>query len=195
MQWRLLNPNPRSKWPQSALVALGSFSLLCIPLSSSAVQLANGTVHFDSVPIFKEASTTISHADASGATYYFHLTIPPNAGEPLKHVVIGQTEGIDSIEFNLKRTKAALNNRKGPVIPIEAVHYKDSGAVQVTFAEPVQPGNDIVIGLKPYYNPDDGIYLFGITAIPDGDLAQPQFIGHGRLHFYNHSFFGSFRGW
>lgn len=30
-----------------------------------------------------------------------------------------------------------------------------------------------------------GVYLFGVTAFPAGEKSHGQFIGFGRLHFYN----------
>jgi Protein of unknown function (DUF2808) len=56
----------------------------------------------------------------------------------------------------------------------------------VQFNPPVQPGRKVTIALSPQRNPAySGVYLFGVTAFPTGEKSHGQFLGFGRLHFYD----------
>ncbi len=60
-----------------------------IPKPSPAIQLQDGTVYFASPPRLVGAATTYNEVYVWGATYYFTLTLPENAGMPLKvHVLV-----------------------------------------------------------------------------------------------------------
>ena len=158
-----------------------------------AVQLANGKVFFDKVPRLEGSHATFNNTRVSGATYYFEISIPEEAGEPLKSIQFKQKEGLDRVDFNLRRTRASLSKRRGPEIPIESVEVSSDNSVTVTFIEAIAPGNTVIIGLRPYWNPGNGgVYLFGVTALPEGEVVHQQFLGYGRLHFYERdSFFGN----
>ncbi|MCM1982349.1 DUF2808 domain-containing protein [Lyngbya confervoides] len=159
------------------------------PLESQGVQLRDGTVYFDHVPRLGKVASTISQTHSPNAIYYFHIDLPAHAGESLKTLEIEQREGVDSISFNLRRTRAYLGRRRGPEISVQATATPNSDQVTVTFPDPISPGQTVILALKPYWNPStDGIYLFGVKAIPDGPQGHPQFLGYGRLHFYNRHF-------
>ena len=78
-------------------------------------------------------------------------------------------------------------DRKGTKLKLgEVTREKDTKTVLVTFDPPVPPGKTITIGLRPVKNPMfSGIYLFGVTAFPQGEKSHGQFLGFGRLHFYD----------
>ena len=165
----------------TAIAALNGFAML----PALSIQLASGKVFFDQVPRLDHAATTYSNTHTSGATYYFDIDMPVDAGEPLKHIQIQQKEGFDQVEFNLRRTRAHLAKRRGPEVEIESVTRDLEDRVTVTFSEAIAPSNRLVLALRPYWNPDTGgVYLFGVTALPEGNLVHPQFLGYGRLHFY-----------
>lgn len=149
------------------------------------IQLANGRVFFDKVPRLEDAATTSSSTRVSGAKYYFEVEIPPEAGEPLKQIQIQQKEGFDRVDFNLRRTRAFLNKRRGPEVEIDFVEVDEDNRITVVFTEAIAPGNKLILALRPDWNPDTGgVYLFGVTALPEGEIVHPQFLGYGRLHFY-----------
>ena len=63
---------------------------------------------------------------------------------------------------------------------------EDQQSVTLTFDPPVAPGNTVTIALEPERNPRrSGVYLFGVTAYPSGEKTYGQFLGYGRLHFYD----------
>jgi Protein of unknown function (DUF2808) len=156
--------------------------------SASAIQLADGTVYFEKPPSLVSASTTFNTAHTWGATYYFTLSLPENAGEPLQRVTITQQEGIDSVEFDLEEGRAYEGGRRnsGPRIALGGVTQTgDKRSLDITFSPPVPPGRSVTIELKPVQNPRyGGVYLFGVTAFPAGEKSHGQFLGFGRLHFY-----------
>lgn len=167
------------------------------PQPSQAVQLANGTVYFNSPPRLVGASTTFNSVQAWSATYYFTLNLLESAGEPLQRVTIAQDQGSDTIRFDPRRIQAfeGQRNRLGAKIPLgEVLVDRKTRSVSVTFSPPVAPGREVTIALDPDQNPlYGGVYLFGVTAFPAGEKSYGQFLGFGRLHFYENGF-SSFRG-
>jgi hypothetical protein len=159
--------------------------------AAQAVQLRDRKTYFTQPPTLVDSETTVDAVYGWGATYYFHLSLPDNAGEPLQRVVIDQHEGGDKVTFDLQDSLAFATDRSGNRTQLNtaiAVSNTNPHAVTVDFDPPVPPGNKISIGLRPHSNPRfSGIYLFGVTAFPAGEQAHGQFLGYGRLHFYDRS--------
>ncbi|AFZ31333.1 DUF2808 domain-containing protein [Gloeocapsa sp. BRSZ] len=157
------------------------------PRVAQAVQL-RGTVYFVQPPDLVAATTTFKGVSAWGATYYFTVNVPANAGEPLQRVTITQRDGSDNIRFKLDDTRAfeGTRDRRGTQLTLgEVTRDRETRTVNVTFDPPVAPGRTITIGLRPVRNPlFSGVYLFGVTAFPPGEKAHGQFLGFGRFHFY-----------
>lgn len=163
-------------------------------LPAQAVQLTDGTVYFAEPPRLVNAVTTQKNTYVWGAIYYFTLTLPENAGEPLQRVEIAQGTGGDDIEYSVNDIVAfeGSQQHKGPRLTLGPVRTnRDSKTVSITFNPPVPPGKTVTIGLTPIHNPKfGGVYLFGVTAFPRGEKVHGQFLGFGRLHFYQN--IGSF---
>lgn len=163
---------------------------------ASAVQLADGTVYFVEVPRLLDASTLFDAIRIWGGTYYFKLSIPEGAGEPLQRVVIQQEEGLDEVEFDLDATSAVETDNQKQRLSLGEVRLNPAGGVEINFDPPVPPGKNITIALRPYTNPDvGGVYLFGVTAFPQGEKAHGQFLGFGRLQFFDSSSRSFFPRW
>jgi hypothetical protein len=165
-----------------------SIGILATPRSSPAIQLADGTKYFASPPQLGPVSSTSSAVNAWVVTYYFTLTVPEQAGEPLGKVTIAQAEGSDTIRFSPKAVVALAgpDRRSAPKLGLGEVQVdRPTKTVTVNFNPPVAPGKTVTIALVPDRNPlYGGIYLFGVTAFPAGEKAHGQFLGFGRLHFY-----------
>ncbi len=162
---------------------------------SQAVQLSDGTVFFTAPPRLAGASTTNNSVDAWSVTYYFTLNQLENAGEPLQRVTIVQDEGGDTVKFSPREIEAfeGTRDRLGEKLPLgEITIDRKTRTVTVNFNPPVPPGKTVTIALSPDRNPlYGGVYLFGVTAFPPGEKTHGQFLGYGRLNFYEggHSFF------
>ncbi len=171
----------------ATLAAVASFWGVAI-VSTQAVQLADGTVAFEKPPNLLNATTTYNSTYVWGATYYFTLELPANAGEPLQRVTIQQRQGFDDIEFELKDTRAfeGTPRRKGEKLTLKEVMRDDqTKTISVSFDIPVQPGKTFTIGLRPDRNPAvGGAYIFGVTAFPAGEKSYGLYLGVGRLQFY-----------
>lgn len=152
---------------------------------AQAAQLADGSVYFLYPPSLLRARVTQGFSRVS-STYYFTLDIPRDAGEPLKRVTITEQTGLENIKFKLKETQAFLPSQSKQEIPMEQMTVEQhSRTVSVTFATPITPGQTVTVALRSVQNPaQDGIYLFGVTAFPQGEKTHGQFLGFGRLHFY-----------
>jgi hypothetical protein len=164
---------------------------------SQAKQLSDGTTIFEKSPRLVDASTTFNNTYVWGATYYFTIALPENAGEPLQKVSIAQRQGSEDIRFDLEKTVAyeGTADDKGIRLAIATVDAKSTlnpqneptNTITVTFLEPVAPGKTLTVGLKPKRNPQyEGIYLFGVTVFPRGDKPSGLYLGVGRLHFYRY---------
>lgn len=156
--------------------------------SSQAIQLADGTVAFEKPPRLVDAETTYNGTSTIGARYYFTLSVPENAGEPLGRVTISQRQGFENIDFELEDTRAfeGKPRRKGEKLAIANVTKDDkTKTISVTFDPPVAPGKTLTVELRPYRNPwTGGVYIFGVTAFPAGEKAYGLYLGVGRLQFY-----------
>lgn len=163
---------------------------LIIPVTQ-AVQLADGTVAFAKPPRLLDAITTFRTVGARTAEYYFTLSLPSTADEPLQKITVNLRQGADEIDYRLDKTVAAVGTARNQTEKIaidKAVFNPETETVTVTFAKPVSPGTTFTLGLKPEHNPDfDGTYLFGVTAFPAGDKSQGIYLGAARLQFENSS--------
>nr|WP_238718574.1 DUF2808 domain-containing protein [Petrachloros mirabilis] len=173
----------------SGLLGIAS---VVVGVSASAVQLADGTTHFVQIPRLESASTTFNGVWFRGAVYYFKISVPEGAGEPLQKVTVAQSEGVDRVAFNLAQTRVT-DIRRRQSLAVATAQVDAAGAVTVVFDPPLAPGQTVMLGLRPYRNPSvGGVYLFGVTAFPAGEQPQGRFLGFGRLHFYERSRWGLF---
>lgn len=165
-------------------------TLMVVP-PSLAGQRPDGTVFFDAPPRLETVRTTFNETQVRGATYYFTLTLPSQAGEPLGGIVIEQRSGVDDIPLLLDRTRAFLGtpSDKQDNIPLAYVtQSEDNRKIIVQLAKPVPAGTTFTIGLKPRKNPQyDGVYNFGITAVPAASRIQELYLGVRQLRFYDRS--------
>lgn len=156
---------------------------------AQAVRLGDGTVAFVQPPDLIKATTTFNSVNVWGATYYFTINVPEQAGEPLGKLTIVQREGGDNIRYDLDDSRAfeGTRGKRGAKLQLgEVTRDKKTRTVVVNFNPPIPPGKTITIGLRPVKNPmSSGVYLFGVTAFPAGEKSRGQFIGFGRLHFYS----------
>jgi hypothetical protein len=175
-----------------AIAAISGSILLHSALStpSQAVRLRDGRVYFVSPPALVSAATTEERVSDSSASYYFTISIPEGAGEPLGRVEIAQRDGsIRSrlVQFEAENSRAFVGSRRdrGDDLPLGETRYdRDSQTLSITFDPPVSPNTIVTLELQPERNPlRDGIYLFGVTAYPAGADGYGQFLGYGRLQF------------
>ncbi|OIP76155.1 MAG: hypothetical protein AUK48_06295 [Oscillatoriales cyanobacterium CG2_30_44_21] len=172
-------------------ISLSAFAL--IPLSLGAVQLRDGKTYFVQLPMLMGAETTRNSIYVSGATYYFDIALPANMGEPLQKIEISQAEGFETIGFIRDRTVTYLQTGTGRLeisssTEITLKEGRDRPTISVSFDAPIPADSQgkLIIGLRPVHNPRyDGVYLFGVTASPQGDRPNSQFLGYGRLSFYS----------
>ncbi|MDJ0747243.1 MAG: DUF2808 domain-containing protein [Xenococcaceae cyanobacterium MO_167.B27] len=167
-----------------------------IVVSANAVTAPSGKVSFNKSPRLIDAHTTFSEARARGATYYFDVELPPDAGEPLQQILISQRRGAQEIEFRLDKTVAYIgtHRKKQESLNIaSATQDETNQEIKIVFESPIPPGTTFTVGIKPRRNPfHDGIYLFGVTAFPAGEQANGLYLGVGRFHFYrSNDFFDS----
>lgn len=172
----------------ATVAALASLWGMAAP-STQAIGLANGTVSFKKPLDLIGATTTYNGTDVRGASYYFTISIPENAGEALGRVTINQRQGFEDIEFNLKDTRAFVSTSRhnGEKLTLKEV-TKDphSPTISMTFDPPVKPGTTVTIELSPVRNPSvSGIYIFGVTVFPAVENPYGLYLGVGRLHFYD----------
>lgn len=172
-----------------ALGVLLSSSLLALP--GVALQPKSEQTFFDRPPRLIRTATSVTQTEVSGATYHFTLKVPQDAGESLKSVTIAQYKNPDTVVFQEGKNRAFAGDSfaGGPQVPLASVGGpQPSGTSEemVVFDSPVTPGSTVTVTLKPKRNPDRaGVYLFGVTAYPAGESSPGQFLGYGRLHFYD----------
>jgi hypothetical protein len=155
----------------------------------SAIQYSDGTVGFSYPPRLTESYATRNLVGDSNATYYLTFDFPAAAVEPLSRVEIHLEQGYDvTFRYRLGDTAAFAETPEGRVpLPLgETTEDRDRRTLTITFDPPAQPGRPITLALRPVRNPHfGGVYLFGATAYPVGEVTQPTFLGYARLSFYD----------
>lgn len=161
-----------------------------------AVQLRDGKTYFVQLPMLLGAETTVNRIHSWNATYYFAIALPQNMGEPLQKLEIVQTEGFDGVNFYSSETIAYLQSPSGDRVAVASKteilpsQDRDRPKITINFDPPISANNQLnsqlVVAIRPVRNPRyDGVYLFGVTAFPQGDRPNSQFLGYGRLSFYD----------
>ncbi|GAB1544232.1 DUF2808 domain-containing protein [Scytonema sp. NUACC21] len=150
--------------------------------------LANSTVATAEPPHLVTATSTYTDTFVREATYYFTIAVPASAGKPLQQVNFTQKQGLEQIQFDGKDSRAfeGTPNRKGQKLAFQLTRSdKQKDTVTVIFDQPIQPGQTVTIGLKPYRNPSyEGVYLFQLTGFFSRQQGDSQYLGTGRLQFY-----------
>lgn len=154
-----------------------------------AIELVDGTTYFLNPPRLLGAISSQDGTYIWGATYYFTLELPENAGEPLQKVAIVQEGGLGRPLFDASSTEAfeGTRNRLGKSLAIESVNLDpDVPALVVEFNPPIHPGKIVTIRLYPVRNPTvAGTYLYGVTAFPTGEKPFGQYLGVGQIRIYD----------
>ncbi|MGI0494564.1 DUF2808 domain-containing protein [Alkalinema pantanalense CENA528] len=195
MQWRSLRRS------LIMMLALGSSTffvtqskILASPaqaIQAQSLEMQARQSFFSHPPqLIRTAASQISTYTPS--TYEFTIALPENAGQPLKAVKITQEPNFETIKFATNRSQAFAGNRyaAGPQIALASLGGTEdpAGGVTIVFDQPVQPGQTVTVSLEANANPSwSGVYLFGVTAYPEGESSRGQFLGYGRFHFYGNS--------
>ncbi|MBW4692072.1 MAG: DUF2808 domain-containing protein [Lyngbya sp. HA4199-MV5] len=164
----------------------------------SALPAANSATNQEGQTFFSEPpQLTRVAASQTGAyvpsTYEFTLTVPKNAGQPLKAVTIAQAKNVETVKFDVGSSKAFIGDRLTASSEIQLASVggeqpANPGEATIVFDQPVQPGNTVTVALQSQRNPSwSGIYEFGVTAYPAGENGLGQFLGYGRINFYGNS--------
>lgn len=157
----------------------------------SLLTRSNGQTFFFHPPRLVRVNATEKQSYAP-STYEFTLTVPANAGRSLKAVTIAQAPNLETVKFDLGRSKAFAGERfaSGMEIPLASVGgtQTKAGEAMIVFDQPVQPGSTVTVALAAQANPGlGGVYQFGVTAFPEGENGLGQFLGIGRLNLYGTS--------
>ncbi len=159
---------------------------LAMPFQAATAQ-EREVNYFTKSPRLLGASTTFDAIRFSAAKYYFNISLPQDAGNNLQQIGIAQRQGTEDIKFKLDETKVFLgsNRRRGEEVAIADVTQDETtGEIKVLLDQPIPPGTDFTVRLKPRRNPDyPGIYLFGVTAYPQGVDPTSLYLGPGRFSF------------
>lgn len=127
------------------------------------------------------------------STYEFTLTVPKDAGQPLKAVKVVQAKNVETVKFDVGSSKAFVGDRLTASAEIRLASVggeqpANSDGVTIVFDQPVQPGSTVTVALAVQKNPSwGGVYEFGVTAYPNGENGLGQFLGYGRINFYGNS--------
>jgi hypothetical protein len=162
------------------------------PKSQKSISTTQAGQTFFNHPPHLDRAAAFPNTGYVSSTYEFTLTIPEDAGQPLKAVTIMQLTNVETVEFDVVRSKAFIGRRAmGSEIQLASVgghQPSNPGEATIVFDQPVQPGSTVTIALAARRNPIwNGVYLFGVTAYPDGENGLGQFLGYGRLSFYGSS--------
>ncbi len=156
----------------------------------AAVQFADGTVAFEVPPRLSAFWATRNRASDRHSTYYFTLTLPTDAGEPMETIEITLTEGrANRLRYHLDDTTlfSGEPSDRGDLLPLTTATYDDDAQVMtIVLAEPALPGQQVTLAVHPVRNPRwEGVYLFDVVVAPAGELNRPHRAGTARLQIYD----------
>ncbi|QQE65447.1 hypothetical protein GFS31_21350 [Leptolyngbya sp. BL0902] len=178
------------RWLALALLAgLTPWILSPWPLPQAVALQAQGTtVAFVAQPRLIDSRTTRNLASDGGAIYYLTVDVPAAAQVPMDRIVIRLDEGRDpTFRYRLGATQVwqTVGEERRAVTLGEVVEDRAAQTLTLNFDPPLPPGGTVTLALHPVRNPRwAGVYLFGVTAFPAGDVVQPRFMGFARLSFY-----------
>ena len=166
-------------------LSLGA-AILLAP-TARAIELADGSTAFIQPPQFLDAYTSNPSVMRRNATYFFTLELPDNADASLQAVTIAPQNLTRHLQpYRLDRTTAFAKTPDAETeLGIGDVTVdEETKTVTVEFDPPVAPGREVTIALRPQRNPRfGGVYVFRVTAIPEGEQPRTHIAGHGRLYF------------
>jgi hypothetical protein len=176
----------------AALVAGIALPGAVLVLSASAGQLPSGQRFFDRSPRLVSAASSFQSVNTP-STYQFTVTLPEDAGANLQALRIVQDQETYNVHFNPNQSRAFLGKTYagGPEVPLATIGGEmpaDSNEITLVFDPPITPGQTVTVSLETNRNPrDEGVYLFGVTAFPEGENSQGLFLGYGRVNIYENS--------
>ena len=130
---------------------------------------------------------TTNRTEHRESSYYFTIHLPKDAAQSLEQVTFKQIEGHDYPRFKVREIHAfsGTRNNRGEPLPLGlAANDTSAKTLTITFDPPVAPGQEFTIALRADRNPDEGTYIYTLTAFPPGENAREHRIGTGRLQFY-----------
>ena len=155
----------------------------------NALEVGKNKTVFEAGPRLTRTAATNSSINTP-STYHFTIEVPENAGEALEAVTISPKNNPDNIDFVVNKNSAFIGDSfaGGPNLDLADIGGSlplDSDDITVVFDEPVQPGETVTVKLRAKRNPSrPGIYLFGVTAFPEGENSSGLYLGSGRLHLH-----------
>jgi hypothetical protein len=164
-----------------SLIVASSLIISFLPLTARAGQIG-GRSYFDHSPRLIR-STTSNVTSRALASYEFTIAVPSDAGAALQTIKIAQAENLDRVSFHPTRRHAfRADGQPVMLAAIGGEQPSDRSETMVTFDPPIQPGQTVTVALDATLNPwHTGIYLFGVTAYPEGDQTAGLFLGFGRI--------------
>jgi hypothetical protein len=161
---------------------------LPIQQASSARKL-----YFTNAPDLIDYATTQDSARVRGATYYFTVSLPEDAGAPLQQLTLEQREGVDFMEdYHLDETIAfeGTRSKRGEKVSVGLVSSdRKNRTITIVFDTPISPGKTVTVGLRPVFTPSAGIYLLRVQGYPPGGKSPNLSLGVARFHFYQRGWF------
>lgn len=162
------------------------------------------SAQFDHPPILVEPATARQLTSAR-QTYAIRIKLPANAEAALASVQIRQPNPEQALSFDLSQTAAfqtALQGetKLGDAVTIQAAEQLEPSQIQISFAQPLQPGTTLTLLLLPRHLPTGrNQYPLIISAVPAGaelgsELGQQQIetcrsrydnAGDGRVLFWD----------
>lgn len=152
--------------------------------------ISDQKLYFTNAPDLIDYATTQNSARVRGATYYFTVSLPENAGAPLQQLTLEQRQGVDFLgEYHLEETIAfeGTRSQRGEKVPLSLISTdRDNRTITIVFDPPISPGKTVTVGLRPVFTPSEGIYLLRVQGYPPGGKSPNLSLGVARFHFYKY---------
>ena len=144
--------------------------------TQSEPQAANSTVNQEGQTFFSQPPQLTRVAASqigkdTPSTYEFTLTVPKDAGQPLKAVTIAQATNVETVKFNVSSSKAYVGDRLTASSEIHLASVggeqpANPGEVTIVFEQPVQPGSTVTVALCNPEKSQVGVGYMSLVSPP-----------------------------
>lgn len=164
-------------------------SALVLSLGAGSVQAlegVDGTDYFSEIPRLVETEEGDTEANQ-----YIEMTIevPETETVGLRALVIEQEQNPQDLDITAEDVVAVVGedySEGAASLPLDVsfATVNDREQIRILFQRSVQPGTTISLRIDPAGTQElNGAYLFGVSALPQGDRPRDYFLGFARANF------------
>jgi hypothetical protein len=147
-----------------------------------ALEGLDGTIYFSETPELVDYESDSYSVELS-------VVVPQEEEVPLQALIINQEQNPVDLDLNTSQIDVVRGRSYDPeaeTIPtqIKSMQVNNRQRIMLVFEEPVEPGTAVSVSMRPAISQElKNRYLFGVSALPEGDQPKEYFLGFARAQF------------